>query len=231
MTPITIQSVKFLLSRISKSTLLATPSDLQDKQSNNNSLYLYELEYSSDYSAEVRYIALKELGENQGIAVYVNTLSTHKVSYNDFFNTVTWAEEDPSKSQTGIDKYIFSWLNKKNNIKVMKLYLNFYEEFRILLSWYMGLCYTQEEILKIILNKADIFPKARYELSCSKVIDKSDLTRKKILKYFLSVFDIKDKHDRHRKTIAKIIGNELEKYFFKNEKSNCKVDPEIRTVV
>ena len=103
----------------------------------------------------------------------------------------------------------------------MKLYLKFDEEFRMLLSWYMGLCYTQYEIHKILLSKADIFPKARYEISCPKVIDKRDLKRKKLLKYFLSVFDINDKPFYHRKNVAKIIGNELEKYFFDNEKSNC----------
>lgn len=220
MTPITTQSANCLLNRISKCTQQEPPSDLQDKQLNNNPLYLYELEYSSECSTEVRYIAIKELDENQGIVVYVSSLSTHKIYYSDFFDSVTWVEEELLERRSEIGKHIYSRLYKKDEIKVMKLCLKFDEEFRILLSWYMGLCYTQYEIHKILLSKADIFPKARYELSCPKTIDESNLSRKKLLNYFLSVFDIKAKPFYHKKTIAKIIGNELEEYFFDNERSN-----------
>jgi hypothetical protein len=191
-----------------------------------NNLYVYQISVDSVHQNDLRHIAFTSLDDDNG-RIYVNKLSKLKVSYFDFFDSDAWVEEEYSKdsniqslNQSALSVITrFSSLNPKNN-NILKLRLKTLEDFRILLLWYVGYSYTQDEIRKMLLANNYHFTDSPFDFSSSKAIGDKLLDKRSLSLFLKTTFAINEKPYYHRKTIKKIIGDQQEKYFFDSEKSS-----------
>ncbi len=172
------------------------------------------------------HIALVPLEDENGILIYVNNFSAYKISYLDFFDNEDWVVEKYQKGSNPPYPYqsFYLLLNKAPSLRpirndVLKLRLKSVEDFRILLLWYVGHSYNQDEIENILLSYWYYLPDSPFEIHRSSIIKKKLLKRSGLLNYFKALYGTKNSPFLHRKYIKEIIGDTQEAIFFDTETS------------
>ncbi|BBL58914.1 hypothetical protein MKFW12EY_25270 [Methylomonas koyamae] len=174
-------------------------------------------------------IAFEKIENEEHLAIYVNNVSRHGIKYLDFFDSESWVLHKHIKKNGKLppipDNIFptklknFPSLNPRTD-EILKIQLSTLEDFRILLLWYAGYSYTQDEIQNILLRNNYNFPDSPFEIHSATPINKKLLKRGGLLKYFKTLFETNDKPDLHRKYIKRIIGENQEAIFYETEASD-----------
>jgi hypothetical protein len=225
MTPLTIENAKLLLKKISNTSQIL-PNNSISNEYDVDTLYAYEVSFNSVYSKEQREIAFSAQSNQNGMLIYVNKISKQGFSYFDFFDNEDWVIEKSSEIEGAQSVYQsfpsslanFPSLNRRKH-DVLKLRLEKLEDFRILLLWYVGYSYTQDEIQKMLLTDSYRLPSSSFSINSTKVIEDKLLSKDALLFFLKAAFGINDKPLYHKKTIREIIGNQQEKFFYDSDRS------------
>jgi hypothetical protein len=226
---LTIDSAKSLLNGIDYAKLIFSDNSKSvDTGIDTSRACAYEFSSESFHQDYYNHhIALVPLEDEHGILIYVNKFSVYKFSFLDFFDNEDWVVEKYSKGSNPHYPYqsFYLLLNKAPSLRpikndVLKLRLKTFKDFRILLLWYVGHSYNQDDIKKILLSNNYHFPDSPFEIHSTIPINKKLLKRGGLLKYFKTLYQTNDKPTLHRKYIKKIIGEKQEIIFYEMEASD-----------
>lgn len=225
MTPITIENAKGLLMKISNTSQMYDKTSTSNRTS-SSTLSVYKVAHDSNYSDDIREIAFEAPGENEGMTIFINTMSKYKFSYFDFFDndSLVVGNFNPQADKSSITLHLpllnnTESLNLRNN-NILKLRIYWLDQLRALLLWYVGYAYAQDEVRKMLMADKYRFTDSPFDISSSKAIGDKLLDKKFLLLFLKTTFGINEKPEYHRKTIKKIIGDQQEEYFYDSERSN-----------
>lgn len=226
MTLLTIENAKSLLKKI-EYTRKKYPVNSVSTGFEVDTLYVYDISCDSVLSKERREIAFTAQQDEGGLLIFVNKFSKYGFLFFDFFDNEDWLVENSStlEDRHSIDNIFPSILAKFPSLNlidndVLKLRVKQLEDFRILVLWYVGYSYSQDEICEMLRNNNYHFPASAFDISSSKVIEKGLLKKSALSLYLKTVFGVNEKQEYYREIIQEIIGVQKEEAFFDSEKSN-----------